>query len=998
MDVSENDIEILDLSALDQLETLQCSHNKIKEITLNGRVLRSLVAGNNGEIGLIGCTYKGFSKILFIFDLTDLCKVSVAPIPAVLTHLDLSHNKFTTMPDWVAHCDQLQTLFASHNQITQLPGGLFTNPNTQLHSIHLDYNHIRTLPAMSVITHPQLQPPAVSLPLHELRLHNNHLEALPDDFFVACQRLVILNVSSNRLQSLPIVPAHHGAPCPRLERLFVTSNQLCDNVYDTLTALGHLSTLHAAYNRLNVFPEQCALFWPRLEELILSGNNLLYLPDNLAGLQRLRVLRVHSNKLQSVPTLSHTHTLRTLDLAHNQLDRINLMALVPKRLKFLDLSCNQQLQVDPRQLQLCRSQRPMSLVDVSGRNRASLPAVAMPAAAYQENADYAPPWRIGFSETAGTMVGGRLFVSQLRLPCFCNNEGLFGVFDGESSRMQPAELVTAIPKILLDERTVKETASSYMRYTLLSAHRELRDKGQRQGVCALLCHLSVQQQTQQLSAEFGDTGTLSVATTPATPRCRFVLRVASVGQAQAILIRRQSHVQLTPSAPQASNRQIGQSANYPHVLPDPEVCEITLNDQDEYLVLGNRRLWDVLTSDTIVREIRAESNVILAAKRLQDIAQSYGAEENLSLIIVNFTNLSANSDHLMRELRTKIGQKHATPAAAAMSNDHAAMTIGTTTSPSPGIVAGFCRCGCCCESNNNCCHSGASLQFMRQPSQRSSGDDRSSPSGQSDITEMSSPPIGGGALYQRKLGSDGASTVASRRSAAHERRSMRNCAGIVRAVRARIEEEKEVGTGSGGGGVAGTESDSALSEEQFKCWEYMLEQNTQLLFDKELNTISKALTKGGKFKAPPPPAPPTSSMPLKSLSLSSPQLAQRSPGDNASAEEHSPRPVVAQYHSSTPFLSRQFGSSRSFHPLPLPTGAAGLFKSLAGGRLMGGGDRLTARPLGGPNAAYFGSLQRLMPYNLEYDFAAMRERLAVDESMEYDQRLQQYWGVATTEL
>lgn len=52
-----------------------------------------------------------------------------------------------------------------------------------------------------------------------------------------------------------------------------------------------------------------------------------------------------------------------------------------------------------------------------------------------------------------------------------------------------------------------------------------------------------------------------------------------------------------------------------------------------------------------------------------------------------------------------------------------------------------------------------------------------------------------------------------------ERRSYR---GVAKALKQRREEErnKEV------------DSDSALSEEQFKCWEYMLEQNTQLLFDK----------------------------------------------------------------------------------------------------------------------------------------------------------------------
>lgn len=50
LDVSENSIEILDLSALDKLETLQCSRNKLSELTVNGRILTSLIAGNNSKI------------------------------------------------------------------------------------------------------------------------------------------------------------------------------------------------------------------------------------------------------------------------------------------------------------------------------------------------------------------------------------------------------------------------------------------------------------------------------------------------------------------------------------------------------------------------------------------------------------------------------------------------------------------------------------------------------------------------------------------------------------------------------------------------------------------------------------------------------------------------------------------------------------------------------------------------------------------------------------
>lgn len=50
LDMSENSIEFLDLSALDKIESVQCCKNQIKELTLNGRVLNSLVASNNSKL------------------------------------------------------------------------------------------------------------------------------------------------------------------------------------------------------------------------------------------------------------------------------------------------------------------------------------------------------------------------------------------------------------------------------------------------------------------------------------------------------------------------------------------------------------------------------------------------------------------------------------------------------------------------------------------------------------------------------------------------------------------------------------------------------------------------------------------------------------------------------------------------------------------------------------------------------------------------------------
>uniref|UniRef100_A0A1B0DQW8 PPM-type phosphatase domain-containing protein n=1 Tax=Phlebotomus papatasi TaxID=29031 RepID=A0A1B0DQW8_PHLPP len=878
LDVSENSIEVLDLSALDKLETLQCCRNNLTELTVNGRVLTSLIAGNN-----------------------NLKKLAVSPIPSGLRHLDISFNSFGSLPEWLEGCHKIRTLFASNNCLSSLPEHLFTG---DLVTLQLGYNRLKSLPIMARRkTH-----------LREIFLQSNAIVDLPENFFFACESLTLLNVASNRLISLPIIDGCRS----HLERLYATNNQLTDRALDTLISLNQLRVFHAAYNRLTTFPENCVANLPHLEELVLSGNRLQHLPDNLANLTHLKVLRVHSNQLQSVPPLAKLSTLRVVDLAHNQLDKVNLVQLVPRKLQFLDLSCNTQLQVDPKQLQACKSQRPMSLVDVSGKNRASLPSSP---SLNHDSSEFDPPWRVGFSETAGSC--SKLFISQLRLPGFCSTEALFGMFDGEIGRIVPNFLTKSVPKLLLEERTVKETATDYMKYTLLAAHRELKQQGQKCGISVTLCHISRTKSPD------------SPGYSPQTGK-RYVLRVASVGESTALLIRRNGNVKLTLSTP---NRQIGNSASFPLVVPDPETCEVVLGEQDEYLVLANRKLWEVVDATGVAAIIRSEENVILAAKRLQDIAQSYGAEENLSVIVVKFNNIGSEMDIVMRELRQTIRGKPAS------------------------VMAGFCKCGCCCESNNSCCHSGdITAGFVRQPSNRS---DRSSPSGQSDQTASELVNHTNETVNQKPKTHETGS-VTSRRSstnyATNERRSLRG--GVVRAVRAKIEEEREK-----------EESDSAMSEEQFKCWEYMLEQNTQLLFDKELNTISRAFTKRQ-------PSSNLTRAQVKALSSSSPQLAAQT--------ELTPKSLYAQYHtpigSNVPFLSKHFGSARSFHPQ-----TNGLFRAMRfnSGRI---------HPInGGPNAAYFGSLQRLMPYNLEYDFAVMHER-GEDDSLEPDSRMQQYWGVATTEL
>lgn len=831
----------------------------------------------------------------------EIEKMRVKPTPTRLQHMDVSHNNFSSLPDWLGGCHEMRVLFATHNKLTSLPEHLFCSELSSLHTLRLGYNKLHSLPSV----------PRLRIPLQELFLQNNCLHSLPPNFFAACDQLKVLNLSNNRLTQLPniIEPLE-------MEKLYLTANCLNDNVMETLRSFYRLRILHIAYNCLTSLPEHCIASWSQLEELVLSGNNIQHLPNNLAGLPHIRILRVHSNRLQSTPTFAYSSTLKVLDLAHNELDVINLVSLVPKQLQFLDISCNVKLRVDPKQFHMYRSQRPMSLVDVSGQNRITLPSQPWPHYDGGEGS-LEPPWKVGFTETSGNKK--YLCVAQLRQPAFCNIEGLFGLFDGGSDSEIPNILAKSIPRILLEERAVKETANEYMKYTILSAHRELKEKGQRNGACVTLCHISRVKSQPELGFA-------------PTPR-KYVLRIASVGEASAVLVRPSGSIRLTPNI---SNQRIGNAERFPNVVPNPEIAQVILQENDEFLIMANKKLWEVIDLASAIEETRSEKNVILAAKRLQDLAQSYGAEENLSVMIIRFNGPGSDVDQLMRELR------HTIKKSKAMNN-----------SPPPAV----CQTGCCCEYQNNCCHT------INQPPLKLHGSDRSSPSGQSDQTnETVTIRSAQTKIIDKQLNNSHNNLnqflstnkiqvrapqppLIIQESAIRKMSERRSCRGVAKAIRARIEEQRE---------NEREDTDSAVSEEQFKCWEYMLEQNTQLLFDKELNTLSKGFTKN----------PSANLRNLRNLSNSSPQLAIPPP----------PPP---------PLLTRHYGSARSYNPTNFRPEM----------RFGSGRSQLN----GGPHAAYFGSLQRLMPYNLEYDFAVIQERSAQD-SLDHEGRMQQYWGVATTEL
>ncbi|XP_023246185.1 protein phosphatase PHLPP-like protein [Copidosoma floridanum] len=913
LDLSENNIETLDLSALQELRSVRCARNQLTELTLCGRSLVSLIAGNN-----------------------KLKVLSVSPVPVNLEHLDVSYNELDSLPEWTPELPVLRALFASHNKLTALPDRLLSQPTaSRLEVLHLPHNRLQALP-----------PPRRQLSLVHLTLQDNALTALPANFFANTLKMKVLNLSNNRLSELPGVAVDgnnvNGGQKARneaassLEKIYLTSNSLTNTALDVLAKFSALRVLHLAYNALDTLPEICVASWKELEELVLSGNKLQYLPDNVASLAHLRVLRVHSNRLLRCPAFNRTPSLKVLDLAHNHLEHLNLDSLLSSQLQFLDISCNSRLHVDPRQFQSYHStRRPVSLVDVSGQSKSTVctpetsatssnnssPSTGASARNDSVELNHHLPWRLGFSETTGARE--RLLISQLRMPAFCGTECLFGLFDGCSSQEAPSSLQEMIPRLLLDESAVKETRSEYLRYTLLSAQRELREKGQKYGIDAGLVHVTRLEPEQLLDDDDGgDRG-----------RPRYLLTAATCGEARAVLCRASGPLQLAKStrlvglprlqAALAQGRKVHSATHdlLPIALPEPTSEEVVLEEDDEFVIIGNRRLWEVLSIQEAVRQARAEANPVLAAKRLQDLGQAYGAEDNLSVIVLRLSMANATAA-MQAEAGLAACANNGFYLNGVLRNVVSARSSAKSSKSSQGLSKDASSVG----SN---------------PHQR---EDRSSPSGQSDQTTSD---VG---LFEPR----------SRRRTSG-RTGGRFCSGSASAGKIR-----QLQGSAGAGSVAGSERSPPPSDEQLRCWEYMLEQNTQLLFDKELDTLTSAPSSTSRSTA----------LRRGGQSRSTPQLGSST---------------------GVPFLSRRFGSARSFET----TSGAGYQQPLVQPvpviRSAFGG---SARRLlnGGPNAAYFGSLQRLMPYNLEYDFAVIQERGALDSLEQDASRMQQYWGVATTEL
>jgi len=129
--------------------------------------------------------------------------------------------------------------------------------------------------------------------LEILDLSGNKLSSLPADFH-RFQKLRILFLSDNNFESIPEVLAL----CPALSMIGFKSNQIKTIPEHALPE--NVRWLILTDNQITHLPESFGRH-QQLQKLMLAGNAIADLPDSMAGCRKLELCRLSANQLQTLP-------------------------------------------------------------------------------------------------------------------------------------------------------------------------------------------------------------------------------------------------------------------------------------------------------------------------------------------------------------------------------------------------------------------------------------------------------------------------------------------------------------------------------------------------------------------------------------------------------------------------------------------------------------------------------------------------------------------------
>ncbi|KHO01592.1 Leucine-rich repeat protein [Metarhizium album ARSEF 1941] len=239
---------------------------------------------------------------------------------ANLTSLNLSSNKLENDSlDIISQMPSLRDLKLSKNQLSgPLNSALMSLSCLEMLDIH--GNGISALPP--VVENMQR--------LRILNMNENKLESLP---FESLSKLPLteLSVRKNRLSGVLIQEPVDSLPC--LQSLDASVNQLTHlTPVDSVISLPVIHAISLSVNRLQCLPDMST--WTNLLTLSVDENHIANIPDSFTGLQKLRYADFGSNDVRIVPPeIARMQSLSMIRLTGNPLRDRKLVSAATDELK-----------------------------------------------------------------------------------------------------------------------------------------------------------------------------------------------------------------------------------------------------------------------------------------------------------------------------------------------------------------------------------------------------------------------------------------------------------------------------------------------------------------------------------------------------------------------------------------------------------------------------------------------------------------------------------------
>lgn len=287
----------------------------------------------------------------------------------------------------------------------------------------------------------------------------------------------------------------------------------------------------------------------------------------------------------------------------------------------------------------------------------------------------------GIADTLGELEHVGMF--DLVLPSFRSkdDECLFGMF----GHLRPLANNNKVSKFLHEnflgtftktlnalKKDGSESVADAMRRAFLALNKNLFD------------HLTTNNNTRKLSTGSNATGTLltEVSSLKAGAEAVVVymvgktMYVANAGNALAVVSRqgtaklvsmnhdpfdraetariRAAEGWVSPKGLVNDEVGVSRSFGYYHVMPAvnprPHVTEWLLSERDEFVIIGNRGLWDYVSYQTAVDIARTHrEDPMIAAQKLRDFAMSYGADGSTMIMVVSVADLFKASGARLRQ-------------------------------------------------------------------------------------------------------------------------------------------------------------------------------------------------------------------------------------------------------------------------------------------------------------------------------------------------------------